>query len=61
MVTRLPGSPSVAYTPDDLTGDWTFVLTGGGHRQRMRHDDLVALYRDCDRALLDERKAADRG
>lgn len=54
---RLPGSPTVAYAPTELTGPWAFEITVAGHRQRMRHDELVALYRDCDAALNDERKA----
>lgn len=53
-----PGAPDVTYAPSDLTGDWAFQLTAGGTRQRMRHDDLVALYRACDTALNDERRAA---
>ena len=56
---RLPGSPAVAYAPGDLAGDWVFVLASGGHRQRMRKEELVALYRDCDRALNDLRAATE--
>lgn len=55
---RLPGMPALAYAPSDLAGDWVFLLHTGLGNVRLRKTDLQALYRDCDAALNDERKAA---
>lgn len=54
----LPGAPTVTYEPAELAEDWVFMLAAHGRRQRMRHTELVALYRSCDEALNAARKAA---
>lgn len=51
--------PALTYAPGDLAGDWVFVLSTGLGNVRLRKADLQALYRDCDRALNDERKAGE--
>lgn len=54
----LPGAPTVTHEPGELAGEWVFVLSACGHRQRMRSTELIALYRSCDAALNAARKAA---
>lgn len=54
----LPGAPTVTFDPASLAGEWVFVISAAGRRQRMRSTELIALYRDCDAALNAARKAA---